>query len=109
MSVKNPHVIWASVVIIFILIGGSVSLTLAGKDVSVILTLAAIVALPVLTSLGIATYQKVQEVKDVSNGDRDKLLQMIRGLQATVTDLALKVQPPEPDKTEVPWKDDHPS
>ena len=103
---KSPHVIWASVTIIIVLIGGAVTLTLAGKDVSVILTLAAIVALPVLTSLGVATYQKLQEVKDVSNGDRDKLLKMIQGLHAQVTELALKVQPPAKEDS---WKDDNSS
>jgi hypothetical protein len=46
---------------------------------------------------------KTQEVKDVANGNTDKQHKMIENLQATVTELALKVQPPE---KEVPWKDD---
>ena len=92
---KSPHVIWASVVIIFILISGAVILVLTGRDVGVILTLGALVALPVLASLGVATYQKVQEVKEGTNGDRDKLLFMIKELHDTVTALALQVQPPE--------------
>ncbi len=33
MPMKSPHVIWASVTIIIVLIGGAVTLTLAGKDV----------------------------------------------------------------------------
>lgn len=108
---KSPHVIWASVVIIFILIAGSVSLVLADKDVSTILTLAAIVALPVLTALGVANVLKTQEVKDIANGntvklaseardDRDQLLTMVKDLQSTVTGLALQVQPPPEKKSE---------
>jgi len=98
--VKSPHVIWASVVIIFLLIAGAVLLVLNNKDVSTILTLTAIVALPVLTALGVANYQKAQEVKELTNGNVDKQHQMIKELQATVTELALKVQPLSEEKKE---------
>jgi hypothetical protein len=107
MPVKNPHVIWASVVIIFILIGSVVVLALRDKDVTVILSLGALVAIPVLSAFGVAIYQKMDQVKELSNGGNKELLKMIKDLQATVTGLALQIQPP--DKTEVPWKDDHSS
>jgi len=42
MVMKSAHMIWASVVIIFILVSGSVTLIILDKDVSVILTLAGI-------------------------------------------------------------------
>jgi glucan phosphoethanolaminetransferase (alkaline phosphatase superfamily) len=93
----SPHVIWASVVIVFMLIGGAVTLTLMGKDIVVILSLTAIVAVPVLTAFGAMINQKVQEVKEISNGNNSELLNMVKNLQTTVTELALKVQPPAVD------------
>jgi len=107
--VKNPHAIWASVTIIIVLLAGTVVLSLNNKDITVVITLAGLLAVPVLAALGVAIYQKMDQVKEASNGNQDKLLKMIQELQSTVTGLALQVKPPEPDKTEVPWKDDHPS
>jgi repressor of nif and glnA expression len=89
----SPHVVWASVVIVFMLVGGAVTLTIMGKDIVVILSLTAIVAVPVLTAFGAMINQKVQEVKEISNGNNSELLNMVKNLQTTVTELALKVQP----------------
>ena len=113
---KNPHVIWASVTIIFLLLAGTVVLSVFDKDVTVILSLGALVAIPVLSAFGVAIYQKMdqvkeasqessKQVKEASNGSQDKLLAMIQELQTTVTGLALQVKPPE--AKEEPWKDEH--
>jgi NADH:ubiquinone oxidoreductase subunit 6 (subunit J) len=102
--VKNPHIVWASVAIIFLLVAGAVLLTLQNKDVGVVLALAGIVAVPVLGAFGVAIYQKLDQVKELSNGSNTQLLNMVKELHETVTSLALQVRPPEPDKTEVPWK-----
>jgi hypothetical protein len=69
MNLKNPHIVWASVAIVFMLIAGSVTLTALGKDTTVILTLAAVVAVPVLGAFGAVIYQKVDQVKDIANGN----------------------------------------
>lgn len=106
---KNPHVIWASVAIILILLVGTVVLSINDKDITAIITLAGLIAVPVLSAFGVAIYQKMDQVREASNGNQDKLLSMIQELQTTVTGLALQVKPPEPDKTEVPWKDDNSS
>lgn len=102
---KNPHVIWASVVIIFMLIAGVVILVVAGKDVEAIKDLAILIALPVLSAFGVAIYQKVdqtaenantklEQVKEATNGSNGKLLEMVQELHQTVTNLALQVPVP---------------
>lgn len=92
---KNPHIIWASVAIVFLLVAGVVTLGALDKDVGVIITLAGIVAVPVLSAFGVAVYQKLDQVKEVSNGHHGELLEMVRGLHAQVTSLALQVKPAE--------------
>lgn len=95
---KSPHVIWASVAIVFMLVGGSVTLVILDKDVSVILTLAGLVAVPVLGGFGVAVYQKLDQVRDQVNGNNDKDRETIKELQATIKELALR-QPPPGDAT----------
>lgn len=93
MEMKNPNTIWAAVMIVFILVAGSVSLTILDKDPSVILTLAGLVAVPVLGAFGVAVYQKLDQVKEASNGNLTKLMDMQRETQQQLTNLALSVQP----------------
>lgn len=70
----KPQTIWASVVIVFILVTSATILVVMDKDVSIILTLAAVVALPVLSALGVAFYHKLEQVKEISNGGFTKAL-----------------------------------
>jgi len=102
---KNPHVIWASVVIIGLLVAGVVALVINGKDVDAIKDLAVLIAIPILTAFGVGVYQKVDQaaektdvkldqVKEATNGNNDKLLTMVKELHDTVTQLALQVPPP---------------
>lgn len=104
MNVKNPHVIWASVAIVFMLVAGAITLTALDKDVTVILTLAALVAVPVLGGFGVAVYQKMDSVEGKVNGRYDDMMKTIKELNATVKELALQVptvpvKPDDPDKT----------
>lgn len=102
MNVKNPQIIWASVAIIFMLIAASVTLTALDKDVTVILTIAGLVAIPVLGGFGAAVYQKMDSVEGKVNGRYDDMMRHIKELTATVKELALQVptkQQDDPDKT----------
>jgi hypothetical protein len=106
MNVKNPHVIWASVSIVFMLIAGAITLVALGKDVTVILALAGAVAVPVLGGFGVAVYQKMDGVDTKVNGNTSDMLKMINNLHDSVRDLALQVSVPapatdDPDKTQV--------
>jgi hypothetical protein len=101
MNMRNPHIIWASVAIVFMLIAGSVTLTALGKDTTVILTLAAAVAVPVLGAFGAAIYQKVDQVKEISNGNTKRHEERAAALQAElklahdkIVEMALHSQPP---------------
>jgi hypothetical protein len=91
---RSPHVIWASVSIVFMLVAGSVTLVILDKDVSIILTLAGIVAVPVLGGFGVAVYQKLDQVKEQVNGNSEKDRVTIKELQDTIKDLALRLPPP---------------
>jgi choline-glycine betaine transporter len=117
---KNPHVIWASVAIIAMLLAGVVILVINGKDVEAIKDLAVFIALPILAAFGVGVYQKVDQasektdakldqVKDATNGSNDKLLNMVKDLHETITSLALRVPPPSdvPALPPGPDPDDH--
>lgn len=86
---KNPHVIWAAVIIVFIMVTGAVTLVALDKDVTVILSLAGLVAVPVLSAFGVAVYQKLDQVKDASNGNLSRVMSMQQKTQAQLTRLAL--------------------
>lgn len=107
MNVKNPQIIWASVAIIFMLIAAAVILTVLDKDVTVILTIAGLVGIPVLGGFGAAVYQKMDSVEGKVNGRYDDMMRHIRELSATVKELALQVpvqQPrPEEDPDKTTW------
>jgi hypothetical protein len=74
MEMKTQTV-WALVVIVFILVAGAVVLVLNNKDVTVIITLVGLVVVPVLGALGVAVYQKLDQVKEASNGSFTKALE----------------------------------
>ena len=86
---KNPHVIWAAVIIVFIMVAGAVTLVALDKDVTVILSLAGLVAVPVLSAFGVAVYQKLDQVKEASNGNLSRVIDMQQKTQAQLTQLAL--------------------
>lgn len=92
---KNPHVIWAATVIVVALVTGGVLLSFNDKPLSDLLALAAMVVVPVLSGLGIAMYQKLEQVKDNVNGNKAGDRLMIKELQDTVKELAMKMTPPE--------------
>lgn len=105
VTMKNPHVIWASVAIVVVLVAGVVILAITNKDVGEIEHLAILVALPILSAFGVAIYQKMdqtaenantklEQVKEATNGNNGKLLEMVQDLHQTVTNLALQVPVP---------------
>ena len=94
MEMKNPHTIWAAVVIVVVLVAGSVTLVILDKDVSIIMNLALIVAIPVLGAFGAAMYQKVDQVKEASNGNMTRMMQALQDTQKQLTNMALSVTPP---------------
>lgn len=93
---KNPHVIWAAVIIVCVLVAGTVTLSVLDKDASVVLTLAGLVAVPVLGAFGAAVYQKLDQVKEASNGNLTRMMEMQQETQRQLSALALSSQPPAP-------------
>ena len=91
---KSPHTIWASVAVIFMLLLSAVTLVALDKDVSIILTLAGLVAVPILGAFGVAIYQKMDQVKDNSNGTLNTLLDMQQKTQYQLHTLAMAMTPP---------------
>lgn len=86
---KSPQTIWASVTVIFILVASATTLIILDKEVTIILTLAMIVAVPVLGAFGVAVYQKLDQVKEASNGNLNKVLQMQQKTQDQLHALAM--------------------
>jgi hypothetical protein len=84
----------ASVSIVLILVSGGVILAALGKDVSIILTLTALVGTPVLVALGVSMQQTLGEVKDQVNGNNRANMELVKELQETVKNLALRVPTP---------------
>lgn len=93
MNVKNPHIIWGSVAIVFMLIAGSVTLVALGKDFSSVLTIAAVAALPVLAGFGATIYQKVDQVKEIANGNNAALRHDLSKSHQQSVELAKQIQP----------------
>ena len=75
---KNPHVIWASVVVVLMLVASATTLVILDKDVAIILTLAGIVAVPLLGAFGVAIYQKLDQVKEQGNGNMNRQAELTR-------------------------------
>ena len=97
---KNPHVIWASVVIVAMLLASAVTLVALGKDVIIILSLAGMVAVPVLAAFGVAVYQKLDQVKEQNNGNMERGHEFLKSVldqqqrnQDQLTSLAMSMTP----------------
>jgi hypothetical protein len=97
----KPQTIWASVVIVAILVSSATTLVVLDKDVGIILTLAALVALPILGAFGVSIYHKLDQVKEQGNGTlsqahefQAKLLEMQNATQQQLTALAMSMTPP---------------
>jgi len=95
---------------------GACTLIVMNKDVAVILTLTAVMGVPIITAAGAAMYQKLGQVQDTTNGNTTKMMTMIAELQESNARLALKLPadtPPEvlmpverqsPDQTAVMYR-----
>jgi putative effector of murein hydrolase len=90
---KNPHAIWASVVIVIVLMAGAISLTAMNKDASALISLLGLCSLPVLGALGVAVYQKTDEVKNMVNGNTSQLMDALRAGHEREVQLAKMIQP----------------
>lgn len=94
---KNPHIIWASVAIIFMLLAAITTLAALGRSTEAILTVIVAVAVPVLAGFGAVFNQKIDKVQDQVNGNNSRLLnQMLLAHKQTV-ELAKQAPPPETD------------
>ena len=102
---KSPQTIWASVTVIFILVASSTTLIILDKEVTIILTLAMIVAVPVLGAFGVAVYQKLDQVKESSNGNLTRVLDMQQKTQDQLHALAMSMNPPTAKEGEKPTDD----
>lgn len=91
---KNPHAIWAAVAIIAMIIGGAVTLAVNNKDPDIIVTIAVVVAVPVLGAFGAAMYQKLEQIKEIANGNLKAAHERQEATQAQLTQLALNTPPP---------------
>lgn len=85
----KAQTVWALVVIVFILVAGAVVLVLNNKDVTVIITLVGLVVVPVLGALGVAVYQKLDQVKEQGNGNISKVLEAQQKTQEQLANLAM--------------------
>jgi chorismate synthase len=57
--------------------------------VTVIISLAGLVAVPVLSAFGVAVYHKLDQVKEAANGNLARVMDMQQRTQAQLTQLAL--------------------
>jgi hypothetical protein len=94
MNLRNPHVIWATVAIVFMLIAGSVTLVAMGRDATVVLTLSGIVAVPVLAGFGATIYQKVDQTKEIANGNLSRMFSQLLIAHQQNLELAKQLAPP---------------
>lgn len=114
----KPQVAWAMAVVVFVMMAGAVTLKIFKEDISIIITLVTVLAVPVLAGFGFKVNENLQEIKTNTNGKNDKqmdinqkqvemmhemmarnneaLIGTIRQLQDQVTNLALQITPPPP-------------
>lgn len=105
MNVKNPHIIWASVVIVVTLVAGVVTLSLNNRDTNAILTLVAVAVIPVLVGFGAVFNQKVDKMQEQVNGNNNRLLTQVLLSHQQAVELAKQAPaaPPVDIKEEEPW------
>jgi hypothetical protein len=99
MEMKG-QTLWALVSIVLILVTGAVLLVLNDKDVSVIISLVGLVVVPILGALGVAVYQKLEQVKDQGNGNINKLLEAQQKTQEQLANLAMMLPSLTPQQIE---------
>ena len=98
VTYQNDHMemktqtVWALVTIVFILIAGAVTLVALNRDVTAIITIVGLVVVPVLSALGVAVYQKLDQVKEASNGSFTKALEASNANLAKVLEAQQKTQ-----------------
>lgn len=90
---KNPHAIWAAVAIVVVLMAGAIALTAMNKDASALISLLGLCSLPILGALGVAVYQKTDEVKNMVNGNTSQLMEALRASHDREVQLAKLIQP----------------
>jgi hypothetical protein len=93
MNMKNPHIIWASVAIIFMLLAAITTLAALGRSTEAILTVIVAVAVPVLGGFGAVFNQKLDKVHDQVNGNTSRLLTQVLLAHKQSVELAKEVQP----------------
>ncbi len=80
------------------LVGGVTLLALNDKSITDIITVVALVVVPILGGLGIqfgqSVHEKLDQVKEVANGRLTAVMEQNEKLQAQVTALALAMAPP---------------
>lgn len=90
-----PKLTWPQVALFlgmfFIATVGACVLLAMDKDVSALLSLVALIAVPVLTAAGAAAYQKLDHIKQISNGNLTRMMDMVQTTQDQVARLALKL------------------
>lgn len=93
---KDPNIIWASVVLVVVLVAGVVTLVLTGHSTESILTLVAVVVAPILVGFGAVYNQKLDKVQDQVNGNNSRLLNQLLDAHRQAIELAKQapVDPP---------------
>lgn len=123
----KPSTAWALVAIVGVMMGGAITLRLNDEDISIIITLVTILAVPVLAAFGVKVNESLQEIKTNTNGKNDRqldinqkqvemmqqsnmaLLDTVRQLQDQVTNLARQMTPTTPVVEPPKELSDHPS
>lgn len=79
--------------VIICLVTGVCVLAITDKDPAIILSLAGIIAVPVLGAFGVAVYQKLDQVKEITNGNLTRAHDMLdKHTQQTASALAANTE-----------------
>lgn len=89
---KNPHLVWAGVVCVFMIVGGSILLAMNDKDPEVIKDTIVNAAIPLLAVFGVGLWQKVGKVEDLTNGDRTRMNNIIKEKDEKIEEQARQLQ-----------------
>lgn len=112
----KPSTVAGLCIIVGIMMGGAITLRVFGEDISIIITLVTVLAVPVLAAFGVKMHEGLQEIKANTNGRNDKqtdflqqnqlamqesniqfqkaMQENVLQLQRTVAELALQIAPP---------------
>lgn len=77
MKNLSPHVIWAGVTVVVLVVVAVTVLAALGKDTTALLAVVNLAALPILAAFGAVLNGKVEQVRDASNGNLDRLLSIL--------------------------------